>query len=82
MLIRVNEYELDEMARTGEVDPEKKAALERARDIAIVRHKELTDVLEQEIHYEVVPIRKLVSIQLECGLLVSKYIHDHNIKAK
>lgn len=82
MLIRANEYELDEMARTGEDNPEKKAALEHARDIAIVHHKELTDVLEQEIHYEVVPIRKLVSIQLECGLLISKYIQDHDYKAK
>lgn len=76
MLIRVNEYELEAMEKNGEVNPEKKAALEKARDIAIVHHKELTDQLEKEIHYQVVPIRKLVSIQLECGLLVSKYLHD------
>lgn len=82
MLIRVNEYELAEMERTGEVNEAKRAALEKARDIAIVHHKELTDQLERDIHYEVVPIRKLVSIQLECGLLVSKYLHEHNIKAQ
>ena len=82
MLIRVNEYELDAMERAGETDPEKKAALEKARDIAIVHHKALTDQLEQDIHYEVVPIRKLVSIQLECGLLVSKYVHEHDIKGR
>ena len=82
MLIRVNEYELTEMERTGEVNEAKRAALEKARDIAIVHHKELTDQLERDIHYEVVPIRKLVSIQLECGLLVSKYLHEHNIKAQ
>jgi len=82
MLIRVNEYELEEMERTGEVNEAKRAALEKARDIAIVHHKELTDQLERDIHYEVVPIRKLVSIQLECGLLVSKYLHEHDIKAK
>ena len=76
MLIRANEYELEAMEKAGEVNPEKKAALEKARDIAIVHHKELTDQLEKEIHYQVVPIRKLVSIQLECGLLVSKYLHD------
>ena len=70
MLIRANEYELEAMEKAGEVNPEKKAALEKARDIAIVHHKELTDLLEKEIDYEVVPIRKLVSIQLECGLLV------------
>ncbi len=80
MLIRVNEYELEAMERSGEQNPEKEAALKKARDIAIVHHKELTDQLEKEIHYEVVPIRKLVSIQLECGLLVSKYLHDHEVK--
>ena len=42
----------------------------------------MTDQLEEAIDYEVVPIRKLVSIQLECGLLVSKYIHEHNIQAQ
>lgn len=82
MLIRANEYELEAMERSGEVNAEKEAALKKARDIAIVHHKELTDQLEKEISYEVVPIRKLVSIQLECGLLVSKYVHEHNIKAR
>ena len=57
----MNEYELEAMERNGEVNPEKKAALEKARDIAIIHHKELTDQLEAEIEYEVVPIRKLVS---------------------
>ena len=80
MLIRANEYELEALERSGEVNAEKEAALKKARDIAIAHHKELTDQLEEEIHYEVVPIRKLVSIQLECGLLVSKYVHEHNIK--
>ncbi|MEA4921514.1 MAG: M14 family zinc carboxypeptidase [Clostridiaceae bacterium] len=80
MLIRANEYELEAMERLNEKNPQKTAALEKARDIAIFHHKELTDLLEKEINYEVVPIRKLVSIQLECGLLVSKYLHEHNVE--
>ena len=76
MLIRVNEYELEEMARTGEENPRKDAALKTARDIDISRHREITDQLEQEFQYEVVPIRKLVSIQLECGLLVSQALRE------
>ncbi|WP_461811232.1 M14 family zinc carboxypeptidase [Faecalimonas sp.] len=82
MLIRVNEYELEEMQRTGEVNSEKETALKKARDIAIIHHKKLTDQLESEINYEVVPIRKLVSIQLECGLLISQYVHKMNITTK
>ena len=64
------------MARTGEENPRKDAALKTARDIAISRHREITDQLEQEFQYEVVPIRKLVSIQLECGLLVSQALRE------
>ncbi len=82
MLIRVNEYELEEMQRTKEVNPQKEAALKKARDIALLHHKQLTDQLEQDLQYEVVPIRKLVSIQLECGLLISKYVHENNITTK
>lgn len=77
MLIRMNEYELAKMDEKKEENAEKRAALENAIEIATKKHKELTDRLEKEIDYEVVPIRKLVSIQLECGLLVSKYIHEH-----
>jgi hypothetical protein len=33
-----------------------------------------TDELERELNYTVIPIQKLVRIQLECGLLVSNHI--------
>ena len=69
-------HSMEEMARTGEENPRKDAALKTARDIAISRHREITDQLEQEFQYEVVPIRKLVSIQLECGLLVSQALRE------
>lgn len=75
MLIRANELELEKMASRGDEDAEKRAAYERAMAIAVEHHKALADELEREIDYQVVPIRKLVSIQLECGLLVAQTIH-------
>lgn len=76
MAIRMNEYELDRMEHTGERNEIKEKKLRDAVGEAEEAHKELTDELERELHYEVVPIKKLVSIQLECGLLVSDYLRD------
>lgn len=77
-LIRANESELQKMDETGEHNPEKRAALQKAFDIAVQAHKEMTEELENEIHYQVVPIRKLVYIQLACGLLTAEYLKEHD----
>lgn len=74
MAIRMSEYELDAMKKRGETDPEKEAALKAAAEDAEKIHSAYTKELEAEMDYEVVPIKKLVSIQLECGLLVSEYL--------
>ena len=66
-----------EIVVTGEEDPCKRAALERGMQKAITMFNELAEYLEAEIHYEVVPIRKLVAIQLESGLLTMQYLKDH-----
>lgn len=76
MLIRANESELEKMQKKGEDDPEKKAAFEKAFDLAVQKHKELSEELEQNIDYQVVPIKKLVAIQLECGLLMAEYLKN------
>lgn len=75
MLVRANESELEKMEETGEENAEKKAALTRAFDAAVVAHKKLADELESLIDYKVIPIRKLVYIQLGCGLLQAEYVH-------
>ncbi|QUO30857.1 hypothetical protein KFE17_07975 [Faecalicatena sp. Marseille-Q4148] len=77
MLVRANESELDKMRKLGECDKEKESALLKAFAIAEEEHKKLAEQLEKEITYEVVPIRKLVSIQLECGILMAEYLKSH-----
>lgn len=76
MVIRMNEYELERMARRGETNADKEAKLKENIAFAEAEHRALTEQLEKELDYEVVPIRKLVSIQLECGLLLCDYLHD------
>ena len=77
MLIRANELELERMRAAGEVNPQKEAALTAAVAAATQEHKKLADYLEEAIDYEVVPIRKLVYIQLCCGLHMAEYLKAH-----
>lgn len=77
MLIRANEYELQKMEEAGEIAPEKEKALKNAAGIAEKAHRELADYLEENINYQVVPIKKLVSIQLECGIIMAEYLKSH-----
>ncbi len=75
MLIRMNEYELERMAKTGEQNDDKKNLLKSVAAECEIAHGELTGKLEKEIHYSVIPIKKLVYIQLACGLLVANHLH-------
>lgn len=74
MLVRVNEYELQKMKETGQVNAQKQTALRQAMESSEVELKALSDFLEEQIHYEVVPIQKLVRIQLESGLITADYL--------
>ena len=77
VIIRANELELERMGSAGEVNPQKEAALTAAVAAATQEHKNLADYLEEAIDYEVVPIRKLVYIQLCCGLHMAEYLKVH-----
>ena len=76
MMARANEDELARMEEKGEDNPAKKEALTKAFEMAEAGHKKLADYLETNMDYQVVPIKKLVSIQLECGLLMADYLKN------
>ena len=67
--------ELEKMEENKEDNSEKKEALEKAYNTSLERLKNLSEVLEEKIDYEVVPIKKLISIQLECGLIMADYLN-------
>ncbi len=77
MLVRANEQEMARMKEAGEENAEKAEALKKAFLAAEKAHKALAQELEESIVYEVVPIQKLVSIQLECGLLMAEYLKQN-----
>ena len=35
------------------------------------------EIAEKELHYEVIPIRKLIAVQLESGMLVADYLQKN-----
>ncbi|HHX28725.1 MAG TPA: zinc carboxypeptidase [Firmicutes bacterium] len=77
MLVRANASELAEMDESGEQNVEKREALETALGRAKELFDEVVGDLEAKMNYQVVPIKKLVSIQLECGLMVAEYLKAH-----
>jgi predicted solute-binding protein len=74
LLVRANEFELNKMKTSGQVDEKKSEILTRAAESAEVELKKLSEYLEEQIHYEVVPIQKLIRIQLEAGLIVADHL--------
>ncbi len=77
LLVRAHESELEKMKENKEENPEKNKELTDAFNESLERLKELSGKLEKEINYQVVPIKKLISIQLECGILVADYLNKN-----
>ncbi|MDR1374648.1 MAG: zinc carboxypeptidase [Treponema sp.] len=77
LLRRANESELEKMKSAGEDDPEKRKTLNEAAVQAGEALEEMLKYLEENFQYQVVPIKNLVSIQLESGLLVADYLKEH-----
>lgn len=70
MAVRTCRFELERRTDSGEAY----TVLKNALDTGEARLNALCEELERELDYEVVPIRNLVSIQLESGLLVADYM--------
>lgn len=76
LLIRMAETTLEEAKAEGSVAEEGMKLLQDKMDEADGRLKELTDHLEREMNYSIVPIQKLIHIQLESGLQVIEFLKN------
>lgn len=72
MLIRAHE---EELAAEG-LSEEARNVLLKGKEDAEKLHAQLAAYLEEALDYSVIPIKKLVNIQLECGLKMAALIHD------
>ena len=60
--------------RSQSAIPARTAALQEGYDQALKGLKDITAFLEGALDYTVVPIRKLIAVQLESGLVVLDYL--------
>lgn len=74
LLVRAYESELQKMDELGETNPDKKASLEEGLSRSLSALERVTGYLEENLNYRVVPIRTLVAIQLESGLIVAEHL--------
>lgn len=72
LLQRTAAFEIEKIQTEGSNDNYKLKQLEEVEAEAAKWLIEDSDYLEKEMNYKVIPIQKLVRIQVECGLLVSK----------
>lgn len=75
MLIRAHEFELSKPHIHTEEKIEK---FQNGRQEAQEIFTSLSKYLEKEIDYSVVPIKNLIAIQLESGMIVSRYLQKRN----
>lgn len=74
MLVRANEEELNR--GNEEENEERIAALKAGREAALQGLKGITQFLENNLQYHVVPIRTLIAVQLESGLTVLEHLRS------
>ncbi|MFP3390090.1 M14 family zinc carboxypeptidase [Brevibacillus sp. SIMBA_040] len=71
LVARGAEYEMERLKKEDNADNQALIDLEDARSRAAEYLKESCEKLEEELDYTVVPIQKLVQIQVESGLIVA-----------
>ncbi len=74
LTIRSCEHELEK-----EHSPQEKELLRKVHDQCEEEFAKRAEAAERDIHYEVTPIKKLVSIQLESGLIVADCLNPKEV---
>ena len=77
MLVRANELALSRLTEATPENGIRRAKLQKGLARSAELHAALSEELEEEMQYSVIPIRKLVNVQLECGLKVAEYLKTY-----
>lgn len=72
LVARTARFEINQLLNKGSYDEEVMDVLKDVEEKAQQQLKENSEFLEEKMDYEVIPIQKLVKIQVECGLLVAQ----------
>ena len=58
--------------------PEQVATLKKAHEDALATLDAECAYLEENMHYQITPVRNLVTAQAGCGLLAAEYVSSHS----
>lgn len=78
--LRTCEYEMERLMREESKDKSAMMQLQNTYEQGSIYLKEYCERLESELHYSVIPIQKLVRIQVESGLIVADYVRQKESK--
>lgn len=77
LTVRTLEFEIERQKRQGNRDDRAIKILVETFEKGEKILKEYCECLERELNYSVIPIQKLVRVQLESGLIVADYIREN-----
>lgn len=77
LTVRTCEYEMERLKEDARIDDEAMAKLKSTHERGAHLLKEYCEELERELDYSVIPIQKLVRIQVESGLIVADHINKN-----
>ena len=81
LLVRMPEYELQTNTDDGSMAPARITRLEKAHMETESYLKKLCGELESKLNYEVIPIKKLISIQMESAFIAVEQIKKGDVQA-
>ena len=77
LLVRAIDFELERAEKRG-FTPEQVATLKKAHEEALATLDAECAYLEENMHYQITPVRNLVTAQAGCGLLAAEYVSSHS----
>lgn len=77
LLVRAIDFELERAEKRG-FTPEQVAILKKAHEEALATLDAECAYLEENMHYQITPVRNLVTAQAGCGLLAAEYVSSHS----
>lgn len=77
MVVRACEFEIHRLSDTPSTNEKSMEVIQRAQEIGETLLRQHCDELESQMNYTVIPIQRLVKMQLECGLILASYVHKN-----
>jgi hypothetical protein len=82
LTVRTCEFELERLHQEATIEEDSITKLRNTQEKGAQLLKEYCEQLERDLNYSVIPIQKLVRIQVESGLLVANYVSKNRLEKR